>query len=196
MPTLYRNQRLLCIRQASDTIEQGNRRAVIVETDDNYIDRLETEVRDGTLYINTAFGQSISNPTSLRYNVTVTELAALTIDGAGGTFITGFDAGELRITTDGAADAQISDLQADLLAVVMDGFGELEISGNTAVQQITLEGCRRLPGQPADRRGCTGCRQPEAAQPVMIRRTQSARLLKPQQARFACGSQEATIFFV
>lgn len=121
-------------------IEQGDDVAVSVETDDNFIDRIETEVRDGTLYINTAFGQSISNPTSLRYNVTVSDLTALAIDGAGDSFISGFAAGELRITADGAADAQISDVQADMLEIVMDGSGDIEISGNATAQQITLQG--------------------------------------------------------
>jgi hypothetical protein len=121
-------------------IEQGDSSEVIVEADDNFIDRIETEVRDETLHINTVFGQSISNPTSLRYNVTVTDLAGLNIDGAGDTFITGLETGELRITADGAADAQISDVHVDMLAVVIDGSGELEISGKAATQQVTMKG--------------------------------------------------------
>lgn len=121
-------------------IDQAASSAVSVETDDNFIERIETEVRDGILYIQTRAGQSISNPTTLRYNVSVGELEALTIDGAGDTYIEGLSGDRLRISASGAADASIRNLNVTRLAVTMDGSGDLDIAGTVDEQQVTLNG--------------------------------------------------------
>ena len=62
-------------------IQQGETESLFVEADDNILPLIVTSVKDGTLTIDSS--RSFSDPTTLTYTLTVLEVNAITLSGAG-----------------------------------------------------------------------------------------------------------------
>ncbi len=62
-------------------IQQGSVESLFVETDDNILPLIVTTVKDGTLTIDAS--RSFSSPTTLTYTLTVLEINAISLTGAG-----------------------------------------------------------------------------------------------------------------
>lgn len=101
------------------TITQSGEESLVVETDDNILPLLKTEVRGDTLYIGFE-GAFTVTPTTLKYTVTVKTLEELNISGAG------------RVV--------VHDLAGDRLEVNTSGAGSIEVAGTVTRQKVSMSG--------------------------------------------------------
>lgn len=108
-------------------ITQGEREALTIESDDHILPLIESTVAGGTLSLGPKRGKRIRNLTQLVYTLTVTDLAAVTLDGDG-------------ITT-------IKDLSVDALTVNFRGAGDFTISGEARSQTVNIQGAGSYKGR-------------------------------------------------
>jgi hypothetical protein len=119
------------------TIVTGEEESLVVEGDDNLIERVKSEVRDGTLYISLEPG-SLSNvqPSNpFKYQATVKALSGVELTGAGAIDIDRVDTDTFDLQSSGAGNVRIHNIQASLLAILMDGAGGCEIEAGTVERQ-------------------------------------------------------------
>jgi hypothetical protein len=101
-------------------LTQTGRESLTVETDDNLLPLVETEVRNGRLSLGFRSGTSVSTARGLRFELTARELSA--IEASGGTRVeaTGIDTPALRVD--------------------VSGGGQLRAEGRAARQEVSASG--------------------------------------------------------
>ncbi len=124
-------------------ITQGDEESLTIETDDNLMRHIETEVRNGTLELGLA-RNTIPIPTqSIIFRVSVDDLTGLTSSGAGSFKIDGLEADRLRVTLSGVGDVGIDSLSATDLVVKISGAGNVDLAGQVEAQEIDMSGLGR-----------------------------------------------------
>ncbi|MCH7702315.1 MAG: DUF2807 domain-containing protein [Planctomycetes bacterium] len=133
------------LRIAADLkITIGKPSPLTIETDDNILPWIETEVRDGKLIISSDKSFKTENEPDI--SVTVADLKGLSVSGSGDVIVTGLDnkalkvqlAGsadvrlygkttELDIKISGSADVFASNLQAEEAEVSITGSGDVRV---------------------------------------------------------------------
>jgi hypothetical protein len=122
------------------TLRQGNRQSLSVETDDNILPFVKTEVIGGVLHLGIKEGTLLRHMTRLEFQVTAPRVEGITISGSGdvhgGTPLQG-DTLTLEIHGSGSIDAAIdvSRLQARI-----GGSGNIAVSGRADDETITING--------------------------------------------------------
>jgi hypothetical protein len=101
------------------TIEQGDSESLTIETDDNILPLITSEVSGGTLTIGVKTNTSIS-PKTLKYRLTVKNLNGINMSGS--TTITA------------------TNVSTDKLTVLASGSGVLTLSGAATDQDVQLSG--------------------------------------------------------
>jgi acyl carrier protein len=122
-------------------ITQGDEESLTIETDDNLMPYIQTEVRNRTLELGFTddLRRRILVPSqSLVFRVSVIELAALNSSGAGRFEIDELDADRLEVTLSGAGDIGIDSLTASDLVVTVSGAGNIELAGQVKTQEVNL----------------------------------------------------------
>jgi len=109
-------------------IERGDTDAVTITSDDNVLPKITTEVRNGTLVLDTATGTGIV-ANELVYRVTVRDLKAISTSGAGAIQADGLASTALAVTIAGSSRVQLSGNVADL---------KLAISGSGTINATAL----------------------------------------------------------
>jgi len=119
------------------TIVVGQTEALVVEGDDNLVERVKSEVRDGVLHISLEPGSlpGIQPSIPFKYQVTLTTLNGVELAGAGTIDIQSLETDSLDIQSSGAGKILVHDLKANLLSVLMDGAGGCEIEAGTVERQ-------------------------------------------------------------
>ena len=103
------------------SIEQTGVESLTVETDDNLLDHVSSDVVDGTLVLEV---DGIIDPTdSIAYEMTVADLESITLTGSG--------------------IVEVKDLEADRLDVSISGSGTVTVAGTTAAQAADIGGSGR-----------------------------------------------------
>jgi len=106
-------------------INQDGEESLTIETDDNVMQYITSEVRGGTLHL--GFEELTSaSPTRLVFTVGVDDLTGLSISGSG------------NIKADG--------IQTDRLDVGVSGSGDLELEGEATRQEIDISGSGKYRG--------------------------------------------------
>jgi hypothetical protein len=101
-------------------ITQGEAASLTVEADDNLQAALQSEIRDGTLYLSVAPNTTIRQATRITFVVTVRELSAIRLSGAG------------TITA--------RDIRGEQLVVHHSGVGSITVGGVVRAQDVTVSG--------------------------------------------------------
>ncbi|MFK7971601.1 MAG: head GIN domain-containing protein [Bacteroidia bacterium] len=142
---------------ADVVVTQGPDQSVSVSGEQNIIDLIDTDVQDGVWKIR--FTKCVRNMDDMTIYITVPELTAVKIDGAGditgdGTFSTDkfvaeingagdidmeVDADEITADIDGAGDIKMT-LTTKRLFSTIRGAGDLEFDGYTTLHDISLRG--------------------------------------------------------
>jgi hypothetical protein len=123
------------------TITQGDEEALTVETDDNLMQYIETQVRGGTLELGFTDDDILLRPSkSIIFRLSVIELTALDSSGAGSFEIDALDADRLEVDVSGAGDIEIGSLNATDLVVTVNGAGNVKLAGQVGTQRIELNG--------------------------------------------------------
>lgn len=124
-------------------ITQGESTALTVEAEDNLISSLQSTVEGGTLKLGYQdnFWQKTLLPTeTILYTLTVTDLNAITFNGAGDLEVERLHTDSLAITINGAAQVSIENLTADSLKVRINGTGTVTIGGEVTSQDLGIDG--------------------------------------------------------
>ena len=133
-------------------VTQGETESLTIETDDNLMEYIKTEVRGNTLEIgftkDTSFspggGSKILEPTDgFIFRVSVVDLYALSVSGAAKFEVKKLKTDQLAIKLSGAGDVKVDDLNATQLDVVISGAGNVDLTGKAEVQEIKLSGFGR-----------------------------------------------------
>ena len=117
----------------------GAKREVTVESDENILPYLETEVRNGILVLSTRPGTSI-NPTLLVYRITAPDLASVDIEGSGDfRFETPLETDRLAIAIDGSGSFD-GEITVDDLDIRISGSGDAALAGSARNAQLEIDG--------------------------------------------------------
>lgn len=148
----------ITLSNAADVIvTQGTEQSVSVNGERNIIDLIDTEVENGTWKIR--YTKCVRNMDDLTIYITVPELTAVKIDGAGditgdGIFKTDnfvaeingagdidleVVASEVTAEIDGAGDIKLQ-VNADRLFSTVRGAGDIELFGDAALHDISVRG--------------------------------------------------------
>jgi Putative auto-transporter adhesin, head GIN domain len=107
-------------------IRVGGEQSVVVRADDNLIDRVTTEVDEGTLVIGNTPG-SFSTESPMSVDVTVPSLSALKLSGSGNIVVDGVDAKSLAVDLPGSGTLTGSGT-ATQLEVSVGGSGVVRLT--------------------------------------------------------------------
>lgn len=128
----------------SITLVRGDEEGVVVETDDNLMACVRTEVRDGTLYLDTAGKGRLSNPKPTKgfaFTVSFRSLEALAVSGAADVTADSIEARAFAIAISGAGDVDVGELKAESLSVAVSGAGDITLSaGAVGKQTVAISG--------------------------------------------------------
>lgn len=125
------------------TIIQGDTEGLTIETDENLLPYIESNVRNGVLAIGVRERgvQVVLQPTdSVRYTLRVKDLNTLDLSGAGQISAEALTAPSFALTHSGAGTITIGDLSADKLAATLSGAGAVKIAGKVTGQTVEMSG--------------------------------------------------------
>jgi len=124
-------------------ITQGEGESLTVETDDNLMRYIKTEVKNGTLilgFTDEVKNKSIRPSERIVFNLSAKDITALDVSGAGDINASSLDADRLEVVIGGAGDVDIGSLTADELVVRISGAGDAELAGQVVEQNIAISG--------------------------------------------------------
>jgi hypothetical protein len=117
------------------TIRVGEKQSVVVQADDNLLDRVTTEVQSGNLVIGNTVG-SFTTESPMSVEITIPSLDALTLTGSGVVAATGIETPSLTVTLSGSGALRASGT-ATQLDVTLGG------SGDAQLEQLLRATCAR-----------------------------------------------------
>ena len=133
-------------------ITQGDSESLSVETDDNLVEYIKTEVNGDTLEIgfedNVVFssgsGRTALDPTDgFIFRISVIDLQAISVSGAADIEVEKLKTDQLDISLSGAGQVTIDDLDAGSLGVLVSGAGDVNLTGRVEDQVVRLSGFGR-----------------------------------------------------
>jgi hypothetical protein len=137
-------------------ITQGDQETLTIETDENLMPYIESEVRDGRLELRIADNTIPIPSQSIIYRLSVVDLVGPDSSGAGSFEIGELDTDRLQVSLSGAGNIGVDSLNATDLVVAMSGAGNVELTGQVETQEIDLSGLGNYsaPTWKAGRRQC------------------------------------------
>ena len=122
------------------TLSQGETQSLSVETDDNLLPLVRTEVRAGVLYLGFKEGARPVHVSQLEFFVSVPELTAVKITGSGNLHATSIiRASSLTLEISGSGGIY-SELEVGRLGVTISGSGGVTVEGRTDQLSVTISG--------------------------------------------------------
>ncbi len=124
-------------------IKQGDKNEVILEGDENVLERVETDVRGGRLNIGEEGKSRWSwrrSRTKLNVYITVKELNGAFVSGAGDIIgQTVFKSDDFRVSVSGSGDIEL-ELDAKDVDSRISGAGNIELSGSAQYAKLSISG--------------------------------------------------------
>ena len=124
-------------------LTQGDEVFVTVETDDNLVGRVYTEVKGRTLdlrYASGLFGTHLRPTQGYIYHITVPELENITISGSAVVFADSVVTKRLNLDVTGSGQVDIDDLNAGEVQANITGEGKIKLSGEADTQRVSVTG--------------------------------------------------------
>ena len=125
------------------TLTQGENESLEIETEDNIISHIVTEVKGSTLYIyedQTASRTSVQPSRPINFNLAIKNLKSFDLSGAGSIHTATLKADSLSISISGAGNITLDKLEANALTTTVSGTGNLDIAGKVAQQNSHMSG--------------------------------------------------------
>ena len=128
------------------TIEFGDQESVIIEAEDNIISVIETEVVGDRLTIGFSRPGTIVPTKSVRFYLTVVNLNAIDLSGAGSIVAYGIDTDRLEVTLSGAGSLTIAGVtdHQDILLSGVGGYNAEGLITNTAMVKVSGAGTAKV----------------------------------------------------
>ncbi len=144
------------------TVSQGESESLTIETDDNILPLLTSDVTNGVLKLDTKPGSGLTPSKSIKYILVVKNLNALTdnssgsistqdlnltnpvtisVDGSGNVSLTNIQSGDVTIKLSGSGSLNIAALKSEKVSISIDGSGGASISSvDTQTLSASLNG--------------------------------------------------------
>ena len=121
-------------------LTQGDEETLAVEADDNLMEYVESEVRNGILYIGEKGTISPSQP--IRFKLQVREIVGLDVAGIASAETEAISTERLEIVVSGMSTLRIGALEAQELTIHLNGPTEVELTetGDVTEQEIVISG--------------------------------------------------------
>ena len=131
------------LRGAKGTVvvTQADQHSVEVEADDNLIDRVAAEVKDGRLSLRFESNMELilpSKPIAIR--ASTPELTALNVDGNDKVRLGALKTDQLELAINGVGKVEGGPITARLLRADINGIGQCELTGTVTDQEIDING--------------------------------------------------------
>jgi len=121
-------------------ITQGGSETLSIETDDNVMEFVNTEVEDGTLKLGFKPGVKLISPSQLTFYVEVIDLQGLAVSGSGDIKSEMLETDRLDANVSGSGGVRITDLSAGEVKARISGSGEVNLDGNASFQDVEISG--------------------------------------------------------
>ncbi|MDP3970100.1 MAG: head GIN domain-containing protein [bacterium] len=125
-------------------IEQGSQEALEIETGNNLMKYIKTEVKGDTLVIEYKKAwlvglMMLKNHDETNFNLSVKDLDNISLSGSGDIVTEDFETTDLSIDISGSGDVDMN-IQAKQLDSNVSGSGEFDLTGEVVNQSITISG--------------------------------------------------------
>lgn len=127
-------------------LRQGDQPALTIAAEENLLPYLITEVNNGQLVIRTLPGVGLSTNRPIRYYLTVTDLTAISLSGAGSIHSESLPVQDLDITLSGLGSLNLAGLQAESLDINISGSGSANVSGTAEQLTVNISGAGGFDG--------------------------------------------------
>jgi len=121
-------------------IERGATESLRIEAEDNFLQYITTEVKDGELDIRWQKNILATNRKPINFYLTVKTLDTITLDGAGDVEAPDMRAETFTVNANGAGNFQLPGLQADAFVVTISGAGNVTVTGEATAQTVKING--------------------------------------------------------
>lgn len=123
---------------ANLTIEQGSPEELTLQTDDNLMDLILTDVQGGILVIRSDPGFSLQPSQRMEVHLKLISFDTITLSGVGDITVADLTTPRLELTLSGVGGIEIINLDAQSLDVLISGIGDISVDGQVDDQLITL----------------------------------------------------------
>ncbi|MFI5369480.1 MAG: head GIN domain-containing protein [Spirochaetia bacterium] len=122
------------------TLSQGSAQSLSVETDDNLMPQVKTEVRGGVLYLGFKQGAKLLHVSQLEFLVTVPKLTGVKISGSGNLHTTSLIRAEALSLEISGSGGIYSELDVGRLGVAVSGSGGITAEGKAEHISVVISG--------------------------------------------------------
>jgi hypothetical protein len=116
-------------------ITMGNGESLRIEAEDNLLQYIQTDVRAGTLSIQTRQGINLQATRPIKYYLTADRLNAIVISSSGDVEIGDLESESFSVTITGSGDLSIASLEGTSLQVNISSSGNVDIPAGQVQQQ-------------------------------------------------------------
>lgn len=134
-------------------ITQGDEESLRVTADDNLMEYIVTEVRNGTLHIGLKqrAAMAVLRPTApIKFDIGLVDLTGLAVSGSGSFEIGALETPSLEIAVGGSGDIGIDRLVTEQMATAISGSGVVVVGGVARTNTIAISGSGEFHGQDLD----------------------------------------------
>jgi len=122
------------------TLSQASAQSLSVETDDNLLPLVKTEVRAGVLYLGFKQGVKPAHLSQLEFQITVPELTAVKISGSGNLHAASLIRAQALTLEISGSGGIYSELDVGRLAVTISGSGGMTAEGKARQLSVLISG--------------------------------------------------------
>ncbi|KAE8763298.1 head GIN domain-containing protein [Georgenia thermotolerans] len=127
-------------------ISTGAEPSLTITAGDRVLDRVTSEVRDGTLVLDLE-GRFLRNPGRITYDLVLPEVDEIRLDGAGAVDADLAATDRLYVELAGAGDITAHGVDVDDLTVRVDGAGSVTLAGRAGRQDVEIDGVGGYSGE-------------------------------------------------
>ena len=121
-------------------ITQGDKESLTIEADDNLMEHITSEVKNGTLELGFTDNVRFDPTPSITFTVSVKDLTKLDSSGTASIEIDELSVDNLKISISGTGSVSIETLTATDLVVNAEGTGDIALAGTVVKQELELKG--------------------------------------------------------
>ena len=134
-------------------IEQGDEESLIIEADDNILSLIEVKVSGDKLTIGMKKNYNFIPTSKIKFYLTVIDLDAITVNGAGDIDSKEFETDELEFGISGAGDIDFN-INADRIEIRSSGAGSITLTGKVDSQEILIDGVGKYDAEELESKEC------------------------------------------
>lgn len=124
-------------------VERGDKDEITIEMDDNLLEYVETEEKNGILVIGIRHGISIRTRSKVRYTLTVTSLERISASSSGDIIARDMIGDRLDVSLSSSGDATISSMDGERISIATSSSGDIRIvslTGGDLQAQLSSSG--------------------------------------------------------